>query len=229
MANIVIQGVGQQAPVQLQVDPIFQALRASLKPMDFGQLGQSGGHFGLTAFSGTIAAALAANSEIFSMRWTDTKLLFVPILVRAGIGVYTAGQTVANPIELELIKAAAFTTDYTANASTITPAAGSQKMRKSNMAETLFQANAGIKVCTTLGMTGSVKTLETAGIGNAMYPGNALGAADTKDLYNLLQHGGHPPVLGLNEGIIIRNNAQLGAAATFKLMLTILWAEVAAF
>lgn len=224
--DLTIKGSGVNENVEAQIDPTFQALRIAVRPLEYrDQAGNIGGHFYLTAISGTIAASLGASSPLFSVRWTETVKKFVLIRLTAGLGVYTAAQTVANPLELEAVVARGYTVDYTANATTITPATATQKARSDLMNNTLLAANAGVKICTTTGMTGATSVLDTAGFGFASYPGNALGVASTLDLYtySALQH---PIVLTQNEGVIIRNSGAFGAAATYKLGVTMVWAEV---
>src|SRR4029077_5519503 len=121
MADVRLQGSGQNENIEMQVDFSHQAIRTSIRPLDHSDnSGNKGGHYYVTAISGTIAASLAANSDLFSVRWTDSQKKLMLIQLSAGIGVYTAGQAVANPLELEAIKATAFTVDYTTNATRIT-------------------------------------------------------------------------------------------------------------
>lgn len=211
-----------------KIETTFRAIRTTLKPLEWKGYGKVLGHYRLTAFSGTIAAAMAANSEVFGVRWGDSSNLMVLLAVRAAIGVFTAGQTVANPIILEAAAARGWTTDYTANATAIKPGSAAQKMRSANMGTSIFNDLGTINVCTTLGMTGSVKTIDTAGFGCAMYPGNALGVADKKNLLELSQYS-HPPCFANREGFIIRNQNQLGAAATYVVAVEMEWAEVPEF
>jgi hypothetical protein len=227
--GVQIKGSGPNGNIEAQIDPTYQGVRTTTRPLDHrDNNGNGGGHFMITAISGTIAASLAANSELFSMRWTDGSKRFALIQLSAGLGVYTAAQTVANPLELEAVIARNFTVDYTTNATRISPAPGSQKARGDNMNDTLLANVNGssIFVCTTTGMTGSTKTLDTAGVGFATYPGNAVGAAATYDLFRIVENAKHPIILKNNEGIVIRNSGAFGAAATFKLGVTMVWAEI---
>ena len=225
MLQTKLKGSGPNDNIEGQIDPSYQALRTSQRPLEFtDSSGNPGGHYYLTAISGTIAASLGANSVLFSIRWTDAAKRFILLGLRAGLGVYTAGQTVANPLELEAVIARGFTVDFTTNATTITPANGTQRARGDMMSNSFLSTNSGVKICTTTGMTGMTYTLDTAGFGFCTYPGNALGVADTKDLY-IIDPLRHPIVLAQNEGIIIRNSGAFGAAATFKLGVTVIWAE----
>jgi hypothetical protein len=212
------------------IDPTHNAARVSMRPLEHVGQGKVLGHYYLTAVSGTIAASLGANSELFAARWADSGNLKVLLRLSAGLGVYTAGQTVANPLELEAIIARGWTVNYTTNATAIVPGPTAQKARSAGMGTSIYNGLGNISVCTTAGMTGGTKTLDTAGIGFATYPGNALGVADTKDLYRWNPASGeHPIILALNEGIVLRNSGAFGAAATYKLGVTIVWAEVPQF
>jgi len=231
-ADVRVQGAGVNENVEAQVEFTHQALRVTTRPVDHKDAqGNVGGHFYLTAISGVIAASLGANSDLFSIRWTDGSKKLILVQLSAGLGVYTAAQTVANPLELEAVVARGFTVDYTTNATRITPATGTQRARSDNMNDTLLANVNGssIFICTTTGMTGATRTLDTAGFGFASYPGNALGAADTKDLYRLTETPKHPITLKQNEGVVIRNSGAFGAAATYKLGVTMVWAEVPSY
>lgn len=208
------------------IEKAMQALRTVNKPWDWTGGGKKFGHYRLTAISGTIAASLADASELFAARWGASDVMKVLTRIAAAVGVYTAAQTVANPLLLELVAARAWTVDHAANNTAITPANNSQKMRSDNMGTSLYSSDGKVQICTTTGMTGATKTFDTAGMGLAMFPGNALGIADTKDLYNLMSSVTHPFVARKNEGIILRNSGAFGAAATYKLGVVMEWIEV---
>lgn len=212
----------------MQVDISHDAARVSIRPLEHVFNEKPGGHYALSAMSGVLPASLAANSPIFSVRWAESSKVFALLKLTAGIGVYTAAQTLANPIELEAVIARGFTVDFSASLTSIKPASGSNKMRSSNMQNSILSSG-GINIATTNVMTGQTYALDTAGFGCAMYPGNALGVAVTQELYKWDPIAAHPPILTLNEGIIIRNITALGAAATYKLMVTMLWGEVELF
>ena len=87
-----IQLQGNGGTVQEVDGTTFRAARVTVRPMDYGALGsyRTGG------ISGTMAAGLAANSEIFQFRWTDaTRLAVITSVTLDGLSgsatAFTAG------------------------------------------------------------------------------------------------------------------------------------------
>jgi hypothetical protein len=230
--DVVLNGVGNNSNVEAQVDPTFGALRASIRPLEFApQGGPVGGHYYVTAVTGTLAVSLAAGSPLFSMRWTDTRMVMVLQSLQVAGG-QLAAVTAGNPVGLEAIVARNFTTDYTGGSSNVVPAAGSQRARSSVMATSLFAANGGIRVATTAAMSSGVNTLDTAGFGATfIQAGAASSGFGPNDLYRYRDPAQHPVVLAANEGIVVRSNATNAwpAGATWQLYFIAAWAEVPAF
>lgn len=210
------------------VDPTQQASRVSIRPLEWQGGGNILGHYQMTAISGTIAASLAAASQLFCVRWADTTKLMVLLRLTVSLGVMTAAQTLANALDLEAVLARAYSANATGGAQ-ITPSNQSQKARSSTMGPSIFASLGEIRMITTAALGAGTQTLDTAGFGYGMYPGNALGVAANVDLYRWMSHGQHPIVLGLNEGFVVRTPTGFGAAATFKAGITMEWAEVPSF
>ena len=60
----------------------FRAMRGTLRPIDYGSLGS----YRMSLLSGTMAAGLAANSEVVQFRWSDaTRLCVVTSIIFDGL------------------------------------------------------------------------------------------------------------------------------------------------
>ena len=60
----------------------YRSMRTTLRPLDHGALGS----YRLSLLSGTMAAGLAANSEVFQFRWSDaTRICVVTSIIWDGL------------------------------------------------------------------------------------------------------------------------------------------------
>lgn len=224
--SIQIQGNGGTV---VEVDGTsYRALRVTNRPLDVGSLG----HYRLSMASGTIAAALAANGELFQFRWTDATRLAVihKIMISAGAN---AAATAAGLVTLEAAVARSFTAAGTGGA-TATITGNNQKTRTSMGTTLLGEA----RMATTAALGAGTKTLDSQGIGNVTF-GIGTGAITTAVNLNLLDkidllemdaNQAHPLVLAQNEGFVIKNGATAWPATlTWALGVSVVWAELAAF
>lgn len=195
----------------------------NLQPNEFG----TGGSFRATMRSGVMAAALAANAEIFQFRWGDAakKCVIRKVMMEGAgsIAAFTAGVTIA-----ELIIARA----WTAVGAGGTPAVmtgNNQKMATTGHATSLLATNGDMRVASTAALTAGTKVLDAqplgaivssvqAAAGAIVFPNNHLINADS---------GLHPIVLIQNEGLIVR--ATVPALGTWTFALTVVWDEVDTF
>jgi hypothetical protein len=224
--GIQIQGLTGGIP---EVDTTFDAMRVSGRPIEMGTLG----HYRLSMATGTIAAALAANGELFQFRWTDATRLCVisKILVSAGA---LAAATAAGLVSLEAVVARGWSAAGTGGtAATIT---GNNQKTRTSMGTTLLGE---ARCATTAALGAGTKTLDTQGVGNTVL-GIGTGAItaainmtliDRVDLVEIdADLSVHPIVLAQNEGFVIKNGATAWPATmTWGLGVTIVWAEVAAY
>src|SRR5688572_18511240 len=97
-----MQVVGQGGGI-LQVDNSFRALRASLRPVDHSTLG----HYSVFEMTGAIAATLAADATLFSMRWGDATRLFMLTKLEVN-AVIASAITAAVPFGVEAFVARSF-------------------------------------------------------------------------------------------------------------------------
>lgn len=207
---------------------LFRAMRVANRPLDTGSLG----HYRLSMATGTIAAALAANAELFQFRWTDATRLAVihKVLISAGANV---AATAAGLVTLEMAMARSWSAAGTGGAAaTIT---GNNQKTRTSMGSTLLGE---ARCATTAALGAGTKTLDTQGVGNLTFgigTGAITVAADLSlfpktDLLEMDANEPHPVVCAQNEGFVIRNGATAWPASmTWALGVTVVWAEVAAY
>jgi hypothetical protein len=206
----------------------FRTLRITARPINYGSLG----FYRVGAVTGTIGAALAANSELFQFRWVDaTKLAVVyQVIVSAGGNV---AATAAALVSLVATVARSWTAAGSGG-TRLTMTGNNAKLRTS-MGTSLVN---DIGIATTAALTAGTKTLDTTNIG-AVSLGIGTGAITTAMNLSLLSNvillGGdainhHPLVLAQNEGFVIRNGATAWPATlTWNLAVRCTWGEVASF
>jgi hypothetical protein len=223
---IQIQGNGG---VVAEVDgTTFRAIRVTARPVNYGALGM----YRLGATSGTIAAALAANSELFQFRWPDASNLALVYKVNISAGLNVAA-TAAGLVSL--VMTAARTWTAAGSGGTRLTLTGNNCKLRTSMGTTLVN-DAGI--ATTGALTAGTKTLDATNLAAVAFA-ILTGAITTvvsgtilppTDLFASGTEGDHPLVLAQNEGFVIRNGATaFPASATWHLGVNVLWAEAAAF
>lgn len=205
----------------------FRALRINARPLDHGALG----HYTYGGFTGVLPAALAANSEIFQFRWTDTTrvCLINEVLISAIVSttMFAAGV----PVQIDMVKSTAWSAAGTGGTA-ISPAALLKK--RTSMGSSLV-ASGDMRIATTAALGAGTKTLETVSLatiaaagpitgslnGEIIAPGTALFHAD-------VSNGQHPLALVQNEGFSIRSVA-VPATGTWTASITVDWTEVSAY
>lgn len=199
----------------------YRAMRATLRPLDHGSLGT----YRLSMLSGTMAAGLAANSEIFQFRWSDaTRLCVVTSIIWDGLsGTATAFAAGVGKVDVLVARS------WTADGSGGTPATitgNNQKMRTS-MGTTLLGA---ARISSTTNLTVGTKTLDSQAIGQYSA---AFGTATSTqwvpafDLLHVDPGGECPLIFAQNEGFVVR--ATVPATGTWQFGVTVCWTEVAAY
>lgn len=200
----------------------FRALRITARPLDYGALG----NYKISLLSGTMAAGLAANAEIFQARWTDaTRFCIIDSVELDGLS-GSATAFAAGFGKVDLLVARSWSADGSGGtAATIT--GNNQKMRTA-MGTTLFGA---IRASSTAALTAGTKTLDTQAIGQISL---AFGTVVSVQYINRtplhdMAAGpiAHPIVLATNEGLAAR--ATVPATGTWQFGMTMGWTEVAAY
>jgi hypothetical protein len=211
-----IQGTGG---VVAEVEANTKALRVTPRPIDIGSLGS----FSLGMTSGTMAAALGANTDIFQARYNGSGLALVTRVMisagNAGTG-FTAGIGT-----FALYGARGFTVNGTGGtAATLT---GDNNALRTSFAAT---GMADIRISSTAALGAGTKTLDATAFHLVPFPLPAT--AGTPMLYRHMLFealpGEHPIVLAPNEGIAIQNVA-IAATGTWTFSVAMSWDEVASY
>lgn len=202
------------------------------KPMHVAQYPINGNWYRYSGFTGTIGAALAANSELFQFRFVEsTKTYALVHQVRVdGIGV-VAVATAGGPLGWYMTPARTWT------------AAGSGGTRIATTADNLQTETAitnsqvqDIGIATTGALTAGAKTHDANGVGQHLIT-IGTGAVTTYqviaglggDIFNAATDGGQPLVLANQEGFTIRTTHAGPAALTYAIGFTVVWCEVTAY
>lgn len=232
MGLLQLLGFGPNASVEAQVDPTFNALRANLRPTEYMTVDKVkiGGHYYLVCTWSNTAAKPAAASDVLSLRWLSSELLFLLkrfVLWSTTTTVYTASLAQ----DFALFKAQAFSVSPSAGTQVI-PLAGSQKARTSLMKAPLASGQGVLWVSSGDLLTAGTRTLDTQPMGYASFlnPITTPGTPQSAVLYEEREHGQHPVVLEQDEGLVLQTpigNAQ--AAGVSKYAAVLEYATVPAF
>jgi hypothetical protein len=199
----------------------FRAVRITQRPVEYGALGA----YTASALSGTMAAGLAAASEIVQMRWTDaTRYALIYRITLDGMA-GSATSFTAGFANIQAMIARGWTADGSGGTA-LTVTGNNQKLRTS-MGTTLIGA---LRASSTAALTAGTKTLDANPIGQIAFSvGTAASViyVNRTTLYGAQEVGAHPIVLASNEGVIVR--ATVPATGTWQFGVTIDWAEVSAF
>jgi hypothetical protein len=198
-------------------------------PLSYG----AGGHYRIAACSGTIAAGLVANSEIFQFRYiTATSRICVVQRIQISAGTNLAATAAALTCFRATIARGWTVAGSGGTRFTLT---GDQAQLRTSMAVSEV-SDAGIS--TTGALTAGTKTLDTQDFGAVAF-GIGTGALTTAVDLSLIpqtvlfgesDHGCHPLVLANQEGFVIRTGANaFPATMTWHFAVAVQWAEIPAF
>lgn len=223
---------------QALVDPTRGASRHSLSPIEWNQRGAYG-HYRAAHASGT-TVSLAAGAHVAGVRWAPvgaTSAFMIVTGVRVGY-VVTSAITTATPVDLRLMKAEAFTVDFSSN-NTQLDLSGTKMsmMRPGTMAQSLLLTK-GPSIATTAAMAGQTATVDTNPIGIAVWPGlTAVTATGTavampagaggvmQDLFYARPGHDSPLILANNEGLIVQNVTAGPTTGGIKYYVEWTWTE----
>lgn len=211
--------------------PAWMPLHVTSGPLSVG----NGGAYRLGMTSGTIAASLGANSELFQFRYVTAAsrvCLVHGIAISAGEIVSQAVSTVVNATIRATIARAWTAAGTGGTRATLTT--NNQKLRTSHATSEVND----IGMATTAALTAGTKTLDAQDIGSlavAYQTGSAV-ADSSRVIFpktNLLGEfiGGmaFPLVLANQEGFVVRTGAAMPATMTWNLTVDVLWSEVDGF
>jgi hypothetical protein len=207
-----------------EVEVNTKAIRAVIRPDDWGSLGI----FSLTGVSGTMAAALAAGSPIFSFRNGNASNVVVVkrILMSAG---NTATAFTAGIVTMNLWRCTSFSASDTGGTQ-ILPGTGN-KLRTSMGSSILTVANSSdIRISSTATLTAGTRTKDAVQLGSIVssIPATAGTALFPSSTILFDQRvGEHPLVLVQNEGFVIE--ATVPATGTWTFSVKVDWEELASY
>lgn len=218
----VVGNVNNATPAEVELNT--KALRAVIRPNDFGSLGM----YSIGGTSGTMAAGLASLSPIFAWRYPAANLCLVKRVLMSAVGgatAFTAGTGLFN-----IVAARAFTVADTGG-SDITPvaAANTSKLRTS-MATTGMVGAGNIRIASTGTLTAGTRTLDAQPLGSLACLCSATASIvmvpqQTPLFYQAV--GEYPLVLAQNEGFIVQ--ATVTATGTWAFAVQVYWEELASF
>ena len=219
---IQIQGNGN---VVAEVDgPAYRALRVTMRPIDYGALGQ----YRASTITNTMAAGLGAASEIWQARWTQASNL----AVIWGVGVDgLSGSTTAFAAgfaQINLTIARSWTVDGTLGVN-LNLTGNNAKLRTS-----MATCSMAIRFSQTAALGAGTKTLDAQPVGQLSFAMNTAASVNYMNMIGLygpiaLEDGGNPSpiVLAQNEGLVIR--ATVPATGTWQAGFSMAWSEVASY
>jgi hypothetical protein len=218
--SVIIAGAttGQGAEVEAGT----AALRAVLRPQDYGALGS----YRKAMTSGTIAAGLAAASAVFGFRWAPGAGGQLALIKHIQVSMGDLAGFTAGLVALNAFVARPYTVLDVTGGTQGTFTGNNGKLRTS-MATT---AGATCAISTTAAISGGTSTLDTDPF--ATVSGSVLATAGNPPIVNGFDlwgplPGEQPLVLANNEGFIIK--ATVPATGTWQLGVAVQWDEVAAF
>jgi len=179
-----------------------------------------------------LVATQAADSRLFEIRNanTDAQRVIIPMQLKV-TWLQTAAHTAAILDNLNLIKGTTFTAVDSANVVTPTAVA----LRTGGPAAPGGALLRGVTVAgAAAGMTGGTVTRSSpvARLPKWLLLAQPTGAEAKPDIVDLLKgdlaEGGHPFILGPDEGLILENGVLLGAAAGSIVSVELTWAEAVA-
>jgi len=228
-----VQIIGNGGTIAEVGGTTFRALKTNNNPIDYGSLGS----YGMSAQTGTLAAALAASAVVFSARWSDATRFAIVHRMRwrfLPLTPFTAA-TLTDHTSFDAFQATGFTASHTGG--TAITLAGNNLKRRMSMSSTLFT---DLRIATTAALGGGTLTLLTQAFAQSIRKGNRVNpAAATEEVIQPTTDGAewspdvcngeHPIVLAQDNGIIVRNRTVWPAAGTGILVVQMDWTEAAAY
>lgn len=199
----------------------FRALRVEPRPLDPGALGA----YRVSLLSGTMAAGLAANAEIFQFRFADaTRICVVQRVILDGLAgsatAFTAGFG-----KVDMLVARSWTADGSGGTAAVVT--GNNAKLRTSYGSALTSS---IRISSTGALTAGTKTLDSQGMGQYSFTvGTAVSAqyAGQVVLFGEDMGAQHPLVLVNQEGFVLR--ATVPATGTWQFGVTVAWTEVTAY
>lgn len=209
----------------------FRALRVASRPVENESLGA----YQLAMTSGTLAAALAASGQLFSMRWGDATRLMVLLYLSVRFQQLTP-RTAATLTDFGFDAFVARSFTASASGGTAATLTGNAMKTRTTQGTTLLT---DARISSTAALTAGTQTLDANAFAASLgIPQRVNPAAATEEVISQapilewnanVADGMHPIVLAQNEGIVVRNRAVWPAAGTGIVTVNARWAEVPAY
>jgi len=211
---------------------IIGSAEEARRPLQVTQMPIGGNGYRLSAFTGTIGAALAANSELFQFRWlsgTKTRAIIQKVIFD-GMGM-VAVSTAVGPLGF-MMKAARVWSVVGSGGTRIANTGDNMQLET---AQPVAQVN-DIGIATTGALTAGTKTKDANAIGQAIggigtAAITAYGPTSVVMPQPLLDasSGAFPLILADQEGFTIDTTHVGPAGFTYVAGFTVQWVEMAAF
>lgn len=199
----------------------FRAVKIQQMPVEYGALGS----YRKSLLSGTMAAGLGADSEVFQFRWTNaTNLCLIRSVFCDGL-VGSATAFTAGFGNLKLIPARSWTAD--GSGGTAGTISGNNGKLRTSMGTNLIGA---VRIASTGALTAGTKTLDTNPIGQLSLTFGTVASVIYTGKVTLFGEdisANHPLILAQNEGFVI--TAVVPATGTWQVGFTVDWVEVASY
>lgn len=222
-------GTGSNTNTQQDVDPSYKAARVTLRPIEWApQNSVPGGHFSISAMTGTMAAGIASLAQVFQVRWGDPTRFFLLKKLQVQCATLTGFAATSLGAPLELIIGHGSTANGSGGTA-LAPTSISNKMR-GGMNATGFATSGEIRIATTAALTAATgQTLEPAPIASCLGAANATLVQTTPlNLFEQREHGDHPLIILAGDTFTIRTNTP-AATGTWVVAVTMDWAELVTF
>lgn len=225
---------GQLADVGMGASVLWLPQHVAAGPLPVG----TGGGYRLSATSGTMAASLAANSEIFQLRYVTAasrKALIHGISVSAAVLTLPAVSTTVavGPFTFRAAIARAWTADGSGGTA-LGLTGNNQKLRTTHATSEVSTS----RIASTGALTAGTKTIDGNDIGSvtsSLVFATAAGAASgvlvpkTNLMGDFAGSLAFPVVLDHQEGIIVRIGAAFPGTMTWAFTIDVAWSEVQSF
>lgn len=216
-----IQVQGNNGTVAEVDGTVYRAMRTTLRPIDYGSYGS----YRMSLLSGTMAAGLAANAEVYQFRWSDaSRLCVVTAITFDGLS-GSATAFAAGFGKVDAVIARSWTADGSGgSAATLTT---NNNKRRTSMGTTLVGA---ARIASTAALTAGTKTLDSQAIGQysaAIGTGTSVQWIPQFKLFEGEPGIESPLIFAQNEGFVIR--ATVPATGTWQFGVTVCWTEVESY